>query len=283
MLALLLIVGVVFILPLNYSVWCAYNPVLSITDPGVGEDLKIQTLCDEINDNLHSRDLFVKIVSGYDANMKVIYDNTTTDFVEYSKTDNTVNIEFNMSDYKEFSQEIKTQIMDVTLSTITNSNVSQSNRVKMYNFVSSQDTVVSNLVKQLSDDVSADFVGAYSWFRPIARFISVVLGFFTLLVFALLAITICIDLAFLSIPFVNMFLSSKGKDGRPLFVSIEADKAYKEALSANNESKINMLGSYFSMKSKMLVAMSICILYLVRGQIFSLVGSFMDLFMGFVG
>lgn len=273
MVALLLMIGVVLVLPLNYSVWCGHNTVLSITNPGSGEDIKIKELCNTINEKLHDKNLFMRNVGG---------SNTYTDFVEYSKTDDTVNIAFNMTEYKEFTQEQKTDTMNIVLSTIIGGKVSQTNRVKIYNFVSSQDTVISNLVKQLSDDVSADFVGAYSWFRPIAKVISVILGLFTMIVFALLAITICFDLAFLTIPVVNLFLSAKGKDGRPALVSLEADKAYKEALSINNSSKINLLGAYFSMKSKMLIAMSICVLYLVRGEIFNLVGSFMDLFMGFV-
>lgn len=275
MVALLMIIGVVISLPFNYSVWCDYNPILSITNAGSGEDIKIKNLCTEINKKLNNNNFFVivKASGGVDD----------SEFLSYSKEDDTVNVEINMTEYREYKQQERVNILNITLNAINDSDVSQTNRVKLYNFISNQDTVVSNLVKQLSDDVTADFMGAYTWFRPIARFLSVFLGLFTLVTFSLLAITICIDLSYLTFPLLNAFLNAKGRDGRPLLVSLEADKAYKEAVSINDNRKLNIIGSYFAMKSKMIVAMSICILYLVRGQIFNLVGKFMDLFMGFVG
>lgn len=272
----LLIMGVVVWLSPNLVVSAdTSNPVISISNPP-NQDANtsggaIADLCLTINNNIHARGIMK-------SNVAAVAD---TDFVTYSFSSNVANITINMTEYNKLGNKAKQDLMQVALDTTYNSNVSKTNRNKIYNALCKQDEPTSALVRQLSEDVNADFAGAYKYFKPFSGPLGVVLGLLTLAIFVILGLTLVIDIAFITLPFVQSLLLNT--DGKAKFVSIEAVNAVKEQESKSGSEYVNPMGIYLKSKTKQYIAIFICILYLMSGKIFSLLARFMDYFSGILG
>lgn len=272
----LLIMGVVIWLSPNLVVSAdTSNPVISISNPP-NQDANtsggaIADLCLTINNNIHARGIMK-------SNVAAVAD---TDFVTYSFSSNVANITINMIEYNKLGNKAKQDLMQVALDTTYNSNVSKTNRNKIYNALCKQDEPTSALVRQLSEDVNADFAGAYKYFKPFSGPLGVVLGLLTLVIFVILGLTLVIDIAFITLPFVQSCLLNN--DGKAKFVSIEAVNAVKEQESKSGSEYVNPMGIYLKSKTKQYIAIFICILYLMSGKIFSLLARFMDYFSGILG
>lgn len=272
----LLIMGVVIWLSPNLVVSAdTSNPVISISNPP-NQDANtsggaIADLCLTINNNIHARGIMK-------SNVAAVAD---TDFVTYSFSSNVANITINMTEYNKLGNKAKQDLMQVALDTTYNSNVSKTNRNKIYNALCKQDEPTSALVRQLSEDVNADFAGAYKYFKPFSGPLGVVLGLLTLTIFVILGLTLVIDIAFITLPFVQSLLLNT--DGKAKFVSIEAVNAVKEQESKSGSEYVNPMGIYLKSKTKQYIAIFICILYLMSGKIFSLLARFMDYFSGVLG
>ena len=272
----LLIMGVVIWLSPNLVVSAdTSNPVISISNPP-NQDANtsggaIADLCLTINNNIHARGIMK-------SNVAAVAD---TDFVTYSFSSNVANITINMTEYNKLGNKAKQDLMQVALDTTYNSNVSKTNRNKIYNALCKQDEPTSALVRQLSEDVNADFAGAYKYFKPFSGPLGVVLGLLTLAIFVISGLTLVIDIAFITLPFVQSLLLNT--DGKAKFVSIEAVNAVKEQESKSGSEYVNPMGIYLKSKTKQYIAIFICILYLMSGKIFSLLARFMDYFSGVLG
>lgn len=272
----LLIMGVVIWLSPNLVVSAdTSNPVISISNPP-NQDANtsggaIADLCLTINNNIHARGIMK-------SNVAAVAD---TDFVTYSFSSNVANITINMIEYNKLGNKAKQDLMQVALDTTYNSNVSKTNRNKIYNALCKQDEPTSALVRQLSEDVNADFAGAYKYFKPFSGPLGIVLGLLTLAIFVILGLTLVIDIAFITLPFVQSLLLNT--DGKAKFVSIEAVNAVKEQESKSGSEYVNPMGIYLKSKTKQYIAIFICILYLMSGKIFSLLARFMDYFSGILG
>lgn len=261
--ALLTIMGVVaWLLPFSIVSY-ATDPVLYLQDLEQTEAKYILKACNEINNqvkNETSIDKFIKfgLVSGTNAD----YELTVV-----------------MSKYKNLSQEDKQTVMMIALDTVNNSSISFTNRNKIYNFIADNDTSVSSLVRQLSNDVDADFAAAYSSFKPFSGVIGWILGTFTLVIFIMLAITIVFDVAYITIPAWQLLVGSGNTKDKPKFTSLEAWKAVQSAEEDTSGTKTAM-GLYLKTKTKQFIAIGICILYLVSGEIYHLIANIIDLFQG---
>ena len=194
-----------------------------------------------------------------------------------------MNVYFNSSDYNRLSTNEKIAVMEIVVDKLERSNISTIYRTKMYNFISKNDETTANHVRQLSKEMKADYTRAYLFLRPFSSAFGVVLGVATILIFASLTFSIVIDLSFLTIPILQCFILGSDTETKPKFISIEAWNALKlcESASKSNEHK-SLVGVYFSKNTKELIAISICLLYLVSGKIFDLVASLMNMFNGVV-
>ena len=250
----------------------SFNPIITISDIDTKnpDSRNIKNALAEINTEI--------------VNVTQVFKNKKTNFLKFednTSTDETISVTVNMDEYNKLGAELKQDIMEIALSNIQNSDISATNRNKLYNFISKEDETTSSLVRQLSDDVNADFASAYSTFKPFSGWVGWILGLFTLVIFMLLAVTIVIDIAYITVPGFQILLSSSTKEQKPKFVSREADYAVKEAdTKTTGNSYTSPLSVYFQAKSKQLVVLAICILYLVSGQIYTLVAWFIDSFSG---
>ena len=106
---------------------------------------------------------------------------------------------------------------------------------------------------------------------------------------SLLGLVIVADIAYIALPPVRIFAEEggEGKKGgiRSHLFSYEATQAVKIAENGggngNGETK-QALGIYFKRRVVMLIVLGICLMYLVNGQIYTLVGWILDLVSGFL-
>lgn len=275
--ALALMMGVVLGLsPIVVSADNEGMPTISIINPpnqDAGTSGTIAEAIKNVNIAIHDKDIFIGDVgNGIPAEDFLIYDSSSTSDI--------VNIKINISSYKKLKQNEKQGVMQSALDGIYNSRISRTNKNKIYNELCALDTSTSSLVRQLSDDVNADFNGAYKYFKPFSGPLGIVLGLFSLVLFALLAMTIVVDIAFMTIPFIQTLLMGDSGD-KTKFVSLEAVSAVKESASKIGTSEYRSpINYYMKTKTKQLVAISICLLYLVSGQIYNVLAQIIDYFSG---
>lgn len=220
---------------------------------------------------------------------------SSTDFLGYSYSNGSTTssswstgydmvIEVAMSKYKELPAKDKQKVMTIALDTINNSQISKMNKTKLYNKVAELDESVSSLVRQLSDDVKADFASGYNMFKPFSGALGTILGVLCLAIFIMLGLTIIIDIAFITLPFLQIALTDRIEQKKKVsIVSNEAVKAVEAAHNSSGTEYINPMGYYLKHKVKQLIALGICLLYLVSGKIYYLMAEIIDLFQGWLG
>lgn len=274
----LLFMGVVVWLSPNLVVSAnTTNPVISIVSPpsqdGTASSGFIKTAVDNINSIIHINNLML-------SNDSAVADPNFLTY-NYDSAAKTVNITINMNDYNKLSSKNKQAVMQYALDGIYNSQISKTNRNKIYNALCKQDETTSSLVRQLSTDVTADFGHAYEYFKPFSGPLGVVLGIIAFVIFILLGFTLLLDIAYITLPFLQGWLTKT--DGTARLVSIEATNAVKEQESKAGGEYVNPLGIYLKSKIKQYIAIFICLLYLLSGQIYTLLANFMDYFSGLLG
>lgn len=217
--------------------------------------------------------------SGINVNDTFVVNSDTVEAIKLNKQGNIMNISINNKVYGKLNMNEKQQFMSIALNGIQNSSISVINRNKIYSFLADSDKRVSGLVRQLSEDVTVDMPAAYAWFRPFSGPLSVFLGCITIAIFALLGISIVVDIAFLTIPALQWVLIRKSSENtKPRLISLEAWDSYKEASLTHS----GVLGIFFRKKAGQMIVLGICVLYLVSGNLFALVAKIIDYFQGLV-
>ncbi len=79
--------------------------------------------------------------------------------------------------------------MKYALDSIASSTMTNQHRLKVYNFVCDQDTGVSQAIRWLSSDASADVASAADWLSPYASVISTTWGVLCIIILTMLALT----------------------------------------------------------------------------------------------
>ena len=239
----------------------------TITISGVynanGDGARIEKVINKINSTIQV------VLLGKHSDIAVLAKpNTSNDYIDISINNNV---------YSKLQQVDKQEFMSICLNEVQNSDISNINKTKIYNFFVNSDPSIAGLVRQLSSDVRVDMPSAYALFKPFSGPLGILLGCITIVIFALLGISIVVDIAFITIPGVQWILTKPAKDGgRPMWISLEAWDSVKVAETAH----ISALGVFFKKKTGQIMILSICILYLVSGNIFALVARIVDYFQG---
>lgn len=155
--------------------------------------------------------------------------------------------------------------------------------------------VGSQLMTTLMAQTKPDYVTANRLYAPFSGTVGTILGICAILIMAFLAITMVLDLAYIAIPTFQLFIEGDGQGGgqgggkKKSFISHEAMEAVQMAEGGqggggqSGSSNKLAVSIYFKKRVLMLVVLGICLLYLVSGNIFALVGWIIDLLSGFLG
>lgn len=264
---LLCLMGVVLGLS-PISLVAATNPAITITNVYSGDATasggKIWDACRDINNTLRDEELW------------------GIDFLTVSYANNNCTITVNMTQYKKMDNSDKQKTMQIALDGVYNSSISRTAKNKIYNELSALDETTAALVRELSTDVRADFGKAYSWFKPFSGWVGWLLGSIALLMFMLLGITMVVDIAYISLPAVQLLLTDEANN-RAKFVSYEAYSAVKEQQSKAGVEYKSPMVLYMKAKTVQFIAIFVCLLYLVSGQLYVLLANLMDYFHGILG
>lgn len=153
----------------------------------------------------------------------------------------------------------------------------------------------SQLLATLLSETKPDYATANRLYKPFSGVVGTILGVISILIMALLGITMALDIAFIVIPAFQLIMGGddggNGKEGSKFskLISVEARNAVNAAeggggAGGQDGSGHKMaLGIYFKARWKGLVILGICLLYLVQGQIYSFVAWVIDLLSGFLG
>ena len=148
--------------------------------------------------------------------------------------------------------------------------------------------VGSKFMGEILKNTKPDFVTANQIYSPFSGLVGTLMGIGAVLIMAFLGLVMVADVAYIALPPVRLFYSDKTKNGgsSKLFShdAIYAVQIAEEGgNSADGGEKKQALGIYFKRRVVMLIILGICLLYLIQGQIYTLVGYILDLVSGFLG
>lgn len=154
--------------------------------------------------------------------------------------------------------------------------------------------VGSQLLTTLMSNTKPDFISANRIYEPFSGTVGTILGVISVVLMALLSLTMVLDISYIAIPAFQLMVDNDG-DGKggggkkKSFISLEAINAVAAVEGSqggggqSGDSKKLAIGIYFKSRVAMLIVLCICLLYLISGNIFAFIGWFIDLFSGFLG
>lgn len=152
--------------------------------------------------------------------------------------------------------------------------------------------VGTQLMNTILQNTKPDYATANRIYEPFSGIVGTCLALGAILIMAFLGITMVLDLSYIGIPAFRMMVGGDdkgGKDGKPKFISWEAVSAVTQAEGGNGSggqdgsgNKV-AVGIYFKKRVIMLIVLGVCLLYLISGQIYTLVSWILDLVSGFLG
>lgn len=186
---------------------------------------------------------------------------------------------------------------NVATATIDNSDiVTEDTRTTWLNNVQNCDGIGSQLMTALLQNTKPDYASANKIYKPFSGVVSTCLGLGAILIMAALGIVMVLDLSYIGIPLFRGFCDGEGSGNgqggggaKSKLVSYEAHSAVQEAEGGQGGggqgggSKKTAVGIYFKKRVIMLIVLGVCLLYLIQGQIFTLVSWILDLMSGFLG
>ena len=157
-----------------------------------------------------------------------------------------------------------------------------------YQILQQQNGVGTKFMNVILQNTKPDFVAANKIYQPFSGIIGTILGLIAVLIMGFLGIVMVADIAYITLPPVRLFVSDGEKgEGTPASKIFSHDALYAvkqaEQNDKGNGTPKQALGIYFKRRVIMLILLGICLMYLVQGQIYSLVGYILDLVSGFMG
>lgn len=168
---------------------------------------------------------------------------------------------------------------------LQNSKVSEQGQQAIFDTWSEADSSVNKILIPITiDRTSADIYTAMKWLNPFLPIIRVVLGVGAIAIIILLILSTVLDLAFIGMPIMRERIDSdSGGDKKPIpFVSTDAVHAVKTTYASLDEGYKNAYFTYLKNRIWTYILLSICVLYLVLGELSGLIAWLLTLGDGIV-
>ena len=212
------------------------------------------------DDSLNSMISLVKgdrVLASYADNISIAVRNdedVKADFnlLTYSYQNGTM--EFNNKEYEKLDLTAKRRVMKIALDSVGSSSLSSSIKMKLYNFIADQDTGVSQAIRTLSSDASADVASAMGWLAPYYGVFATIWGLLCIIILIL----------YLVVPLARTLLTDS-KTGRPWCVSHEAYDAAKK--DEDSGGKDHYMVTYLRTRFVTFLIMGTIIVMIVTGTI----------------
>ena len=185
-------------------------------------------------------------------------------------------LQFDSKKYNELSGDEKRKFMEKALTAVSECGAGPQAKNKVYNFIASQDSAVTNSMKYLQSDANADFVKAKKYFDPWSSIVGTIIGFLCIMIFMCSAFSVLFDMGYIVLPGVRLLLERGDETSKPFGVSREAYTAVQDG-EKSTEYK-NVLAIYLKRRIGLIFAMGICISYIISGKIYEVIIFFIDAF-----
>lgn len=172
-------------------------------------------------------------------------------------------------------------------------NVSEETVQNWWKELQTKEGAGSKFLNVILENTKPDFVTANKLYQPFSGILGTIMGIIAVIGMAMLGVVLVSDIFYIVIPPVRMLVADEGgggegrssRKGASKLFSDDALYAVRVAEDSNDTggSKKQALGVYLKRRVPMLILLGICLLYLVSGQIYTLVGWVLDLVSGFLG
>lgn len=214
---------------------------------------------------VEGQDLFDDIGNGYDLNEN-----------QFSKLSSSA------------QQEVVNLIAEESNKSIGSDGVTEDTVTAWWKQLQTKEGVGSKFLNEILKNTKPDFVTANQIFEPFSGPISTVIGIIAVVMMSLLGVVMVADIAYITLPPVRLLVEDKDNGGKPKskifsYDAVNAVRIAEEQSTGEKSEGKQALGIYFKRRIFMLILLGICLLYLVQGQIYTLVGYILDLVSGFLG
>lgn len=183
---------------------------------------------------------------------------------------------FNNKMYAGLDNSAKESYMSTALEAIRESGMNAQRKNKMYNFVSEQDSTISQAINKFSQNVKADSAGAFALLSPFQKGLGIFLGVILVVTMMMLVFSIIMDLAYLVIPLFAVFADKHtGREGvsTPWYISeaaVHAKKVSENSIGSNNFT--NSVVEYARRRTIQVFLIILIAFMLITGSIYRIVG-----------
>lgn len=184
---------------------------------------------------------------------------------------------FSKSNQKELKKVMTAFINSIKDSTLSN----DSQQYIMTQLQESNRDVAAMLLPMILDSTTADLFTAYKWLYPFLQILRVIIGIGVVGIILLLVGSTIMDLCYIGLPVWRETVAEKGQTtgkSHPFGVSYEAlctVKQVEQALEGNGYKNAVLI--YFKRRAITYVTLSICLLYLIVGELGGLISWLLSL------
>ena len=172
-------------------------------------------------------------------------------------------------------------------------NVTNETATEWFRRLQTTEGIGPKLLTGFLSDTKPDFITANKIYSPFSSIVGTILGILAILGMSLLGVVLVSDVMYIALPPLQALVPPDGpREARAegtsavaklsFIFSDDARYAVRTAMAEENGKK-QAYGIYLKRRVVMLILLGICLLYLVSGQIYSLVGKLLDLVSGFLG
>lgn len=207
---------------------------------------------------------------------------------EVFKCNSASGLEFDKQAFDNGTEKSRKKVMQNLVTSLKESKMEDQHQQYVIDKLSSRDSDVSRmLIPIVMDSTSADLYTALKWLSPLLPIVRVLFGIGAIVISILLIGSTIIDLCFIGLPIMreSMNNNADSRGGKIPFVSSDAVSVIKETESSSDSSGgyKNAYLVYFKRRAITYIILSICLLYLVLGELSGLIAWLLSLGDGIVG
>lgn len=186
--------------------------------------------------------------------------------------------------------DLVSDIAEASNGAVGSDGITESTVQNWWKQLQSKDGVGTQFLTEILKNTKPDFVTANQIYAPFSGFVGTVMGLIAVMLMAFLGIVMVLDISYIVLPPVRNFVSDSdggrgGKMASSKLFSHDALYAVKQAeqSSAGDGEPKQALGIYLKRRIIALIILGVCLLYLIQGQIYTLVMWILNLLRGFLG
>lgn len=200
----------------------------------------------------------------------------------------------NQSEYKLLSADGRTSFADdvviaseKSVSNGSKTGVTKQTQTNWFRNLQNTPGFGSKLLTEALKETGPDMVGGQQLYAPFAPIVSQILGLLVIVIFSFFALTVALDVCYITIPAVRLFTGG-GDGGEAKGVQKVASKLVSSAAvrgvqdEEGGDGTKNALVYYFKNSIVKMFLLALILVFLVNGQLWAIIGTMMDLLLGFI-